>query len=75
MKITISEANAILNEVLSLYPDVDFSCEEKADLIIVAMDAALNSTSKNGPKGYVKGAIINCIRPKLKDHIMNKIGG
>ena len=51
MKITISEANEILNEVLSLYPDVDFSSEEKADLIIVAMYAALNSTSKNGPKG------------------------
>lgn len=75
MKITISEANEILNEVLSLYPDVYFSLEEKADLIIVAIDAALNSTSENGPKAYVKGAIINCIRPKLIEHIATEIGG
>lgn len=75
MKITISEANEILAEVLSLYPNLDFSSEEKADLIIVAMDAALNSTSANGPKNYVKGAIINCIRPKLIEHIATEIGG
>ncbi len=74
MQISYEKAISLVNEIIGLYPNVEFTNDEKADLVIVAMQASANSWNPKGPEAYVKSTIVNCIKDKVKQYVITRLG-